>query len=143
MWLASLCSHCKSSPGWFDEWLIDCGRRLGQSELTNNNNNNNKVHVYGAIIMVKRLKPLQEFTRFFHWTRAFNSCQSIALLPKLHNVLMLVFSRRCLIYLHTYHYAMRTKYKTIYRVAQNKIPHQIICNIFATGGQNLKIVEAV
>jgi len=31
----------------------------------------------------------------------------------------------------------------IYRVAQNKIPHQTICNIFATSGQILKILEAV
>ena len=30
-----------------------------------------------------------------------------------------------------------------YRVAQNKIPHQTICNIFATSGQILKILEAV
>jgi len=29
------------------------------------------------------------------------------------------------------------------RVAQNKIPHQTICNIFATSGQILKILEAV
>jgi len=28
-------------------------------------------------------------------------------------------------------------------VAQNKIPHQTICNILATSGQNLKILEAV
>jgi len=32
---------------------------------------------------------------------------------------------------------------TAYRVAQNKIPHQTICNIFATGGQILEILEAV
>jgi len=31
----------------------------------------------------------------------------------------------------------------IYRVAQNKIPHQTICNVFATSGQILKILEAV
>ena len=31
----------------------------------------------------------------------------------------------------------------MYRVAQNKIPHQTICNIFATTGQILKILEAV
>ena len=31
----------------------------------------------------------------------------------------------------------------LYRVAQNKIPHQTICNIFATSGQILKILEAV
>jgi len=31
----------------------------------------------------------------------------------------------------------------VYRVAQNKIPHQAICNIFATSGQILKILEAV
>jgi len=31
----------------------------------------------------------------------------------------------------------------MYRVAQNKIPHQTICNIFATSGQILKILEAV
>jgi len=31
----------------------------------------------------------------------------------------------------------------IYRVAQNKIPHQTICNIFATSDQILKILEAV
>jgi len=30
-----------------------------------------------------------------------------------------------------------------YRVAQNKIPHQTICNIFATSGQILKILQAV
>jgi len=30
-----------------------------------------------------------------------------------------------------------------YRVAQNKIPHQTICNIFATSGQILKILEAI
>jgi len=30
----------------------------------------------------------------------------------------------------------------VYRVAQNKIPHQTICNIFATSGQILKILEA-
>jgi len=30
-----------------------------------------------------------------------------------------------------------------YRVAQNKIPHQTICNIIATSGQILKILEAV
>jgi len=29
-----------------------------------------------------------------------------------------------------------------YRVAQNKIPHQTICNISATGGLILKILEA-
>jgi len=29
------------------------------------------------------------------------------------------------------------------RVAQNKIPHQKICNIFATSGQIFKILEAV
>jgi len=32
---------------------------------------------------------------------------------------------------------------TIYRVAENKIPHQTISNIFATSGQILKILEAV
>ena len=32
---------------------------------------------------------------------------------------------------------------SIYRVAQNKIPHQTICNIFATSDQILKILEAV
>ena len=31
----------------------------------------------------------------------------------------------------------------IYRVAQNKIPHQTICSIFASSGQILKILEAV
>jgi len=31
----------------------------------------------------------------------------------------------------------------LYRVVQNKIPHQTICNIFATSGQILKILEAV
>jgi len=31
----------------------------------------------------------------------------------------------------------------IYSVAQNKIPHQTICNIFATNGQIFKILEAV
>jgi len=31
----------------------------------------------------------------------------------------------------------------MYTVAQNKIPHQTICNIFATSGQILKIFEAV
>jgi len=30
-----------------------------------------------------------------------------------------------------------------YQVAQNKIPHQTICNIFATSGQILKILEGV
>jgi len=30
-----------------------------------------------------------------------------------------------------------------YRVAQNKIPHQTICNIFTISGQILKILEAV
>ena len=30
-----------------------------------------------------------------------------------------------------------------YRVAQNKMPHQTIRNIFATSGQILKILEAV
>jgi len=30
----------------------------------------------------------------------------------------------------------------IYRVAQNKIPHRRICNISATNGQILKILEA-
>jgi len=30
----------------------------------------------------------------------------------------------------------------VYRVAQNKIPHWIICNISATGGLILKILEA-
>jgi len=33
--------------------------------------------------------------------------------------------------------------RLIYRVAQNKIPHQTICNIFATSGQILKILEAI
>jgi len=32
--------------------------------------------------------------------------------------------------------------KLVYRVAQNKIPHQTICNISATNGQILKIFEA-
>jgi len=31
----------------------------------------------------------------------------------------------------------------LYRVAQNKIPHQTMCNIFATSGQILKILEPV
>jgi len=31
----------------------------------------------------------------------------------------------------------------IHRVAQNKIPHQTICNIFANSGQIFKILEAV
>jgi len=31
----------------------------------------------------------------------------------------------------------------MYRVDQNKIPHQTICNIFAISGQILKILEAV
>jgi len=31
----------------------------------------------------------------------------------------------------------------VYRVAQNKIPHQTICNIFATSGQILKTLEAI
>jgi len=31
----------------------------------------------------------------------------------------------------------------MYRVAQNKILHQSICNIFATIGQILKILEAI
>jgi len=31
----------------------------------------------------------------------------------------------------------------MYRVAQNKIPHPTICNIFATNGQILKILEAL
>jgi len=30
----------------------------------------------------------------------------------------------------------------LYRVAQNKIPHQTICNISATSGQILKFLEA-
>jgi len=30
----------------------------------------------------------------------------------------------------------------VYRVAQNKIPHQTICNISAIGGLILKIIEA-
>jgi len=30
-----------------------------------------------------------------------------------------------------------------YRVAQNKIPHQTICNIFATSGRILKILEVL
>jgi len=34
-------------------------------------------------------------------------------------------------------------HRRIYRVAQNKIPHQTICNIFATSSQILKILEAV
>jgi len=33
--------------------------------------------------------------------------------------------------------------QVIYRVARNKIPHQTICNIFATSGQILKILEAI
>jgi len=32
---------------------------------------------------------------------------------------------------------------TLYRLAQNKILHQTICNIIATSGQILKILEAV
>jgi len=32
---------------------------------------------------------------------------------------------------------------SVYRVAENKIPHQIICIIFATSGQILKVLEAV
>jgi len=32
--------------------------------------------------------------------------------------------------------------KRVYRVAQNKIPHQTICNISATSGLILKIPEA-
>ena len=35
-----------------------------------------------------------------------------------------------------------TTYLSIYRVAQNKIPHQTICNISATDGLILKILEA-
>jgi len=31
----------------------------------------------------------------------------------------------------------------IYRVAENKIPHQTMCNIFANSGHILKILEAV
>jgi len=31
----------------------------------------------------------------------------------------------------------------LYRVTQNKIHHQTMCNIFATGGQILKILQAV
>jgi len=31
---------------------------------------------------------------------------------------------------------------TVYRVAQNKIPHQTICNISTTSGLILKILEA-
>ena len=31
----------------------------------------------------------------------------------------------------------------VYRVAQNKIPHQTICSIFTTSGQILKILEPV
>jgi len=34
-------------------------------------------------------------------------------------------------------------YESIYKVAQNKIPHQIIFNISATSGLILKILEAV
>jgi len=33
-------------------------------------------------------------------------------------------------------------HNTVYRVAQNKIPHQTICNICATSGLILKILEA-
>jgi len=32
---------------------------------------------------------------------------------------------------------------SIIRVAQNKIPHQTICNIFTTSDQILKILEAI
>ena len=32
---------------------------------------------------------------------------------------------------------------SLYRVAQNKIPHQTICNISAISGLILKILEAV
>jgi len=32
-------------------------------------------------------------------------------------------------------------FRNIYRVAQNKIPHQTICNISATSGLILKILE--
>jgi len=38
---------------------------------------------------------------------------------------------------------LRGTTSAIYRVAQNKILHQTICNIFATIGQILKILEAV
>ena len=31
---------------------------------------------------------------------------------------------------------------TLYRVAQNRIPHQTMCSIFATSGQILKILES-
>jgi len=34
-------------------------------------------------------------------------------------------------------------YDILYRVVQNKIPHQTICNIFATSGHILKIPEAI
>jgi len=34
-------------------------------------------------------------------------------------------------------------YSRVYRVAQTKIPHQTICNIFATSGQILKILEDI
>jgi len=37
----------------------------------------------------------------------------------------------------------RTDYEFTYRVAQNKIPHQKMCNISATRGLILKILEAV
>jgi len=36
----------------------------------------------------------------------------------------------------------KTQKKNIYRVAQNKIPHRRICNISATNGLILKILEA-
>jgi len=38
--------------------------------------------------------------------------------------------------------AVEATVKSIYKVAQNKIPHWRICNISATGGVILKILEA-
>ena len=37
---------------------------------------------------------------------------------------------------------LSNSFKLVYRVAQNKMPHQTICNIFATSGQILKILGA-
>ena len=39
-------------------------------------------------------------------------------------------------------YLILVIYRIIYRVAQNKIPHRRICNISATNGLILKILEA-
>jgi len=43
---------------------------------------------------------------------------------------------------HTFRPGDAPPVNAIYRVAQNKIPHRRICNISATGGLILKILEA-